>query len=288
MSYSHETQVIYVFFISGIQIVVPSFSGNSYITYPPNSLPSPALRTLTVTTTFSPVTNTGLIFFVSTSETDFSDYFSLALINRHVEFRYNLGSGPVFIVSETELELNTWHTVTATLSSGRGELRVDNGALITGSPPSIFTVLNTQSGVWLGGYADFVDLSSVVGTAERFSGCISSLAIDDGQLDLIIDADNGYDVAQCNTSSCDNQPCMNGGTCIEEGPSFVCVCPPGVSGVLCSGRVDRCGSEPGLCADGATCVNSEDDLTFTCLCPIARGGVHCDEGELAVFNLTSL
>lgn len=223
--------------------------------------------------------HTGLLFFVSTSETDFSDYFSLALIDGVVVFSYNLGSGALSITSETELELNTWHTVTATLASGRGELMVDNGALITGASPSIFTVLNTQSGVWLGGYVDFIDLSSVTGTEERFSGCISSLSIDDTPIDLITEADSGYDVTQCNTSSCDSEPCMNGGSCIEEGPSFVCVCPPEMSGVLCTSGGDRCGSEPGLCEDGATCVNGEDGLTFTCLCPVGRGGVRCDEGE---------
>ena len=259
--------------------MVPSFSGNSYITYPPNTFLSAAVRMLTISITFSPTASSGILFFTSTSEVEFSDYFSLALVDGHVEFRYNLGSGQIVVKSEMEVELNIWHTITATLSFGRGQLSVDNEPVIVGSSQSIFTVLNTQSNIWLGGYENFVNLSSISGTAEGFSGCISSLVIDGSTLDLILDADSGYDVTQCNTSSCANNPCMNGGSCFEEGPSFVCVCPPGVSGILCSNVAGRCQSETDLCAGGATCVSSEDGLSFTCLCPVGRDGERCDEGE---------
>ena len=176
------------------------------------------------------------------------------------------------------LDLNSWHTVTATLSSATSELTVDDEPLIRGSTQSIFIVLNTHSLVWLGGYASFIDPSSATGTEEGFTGCISSLTINDQSVDLIPDADHGYGVSQCNTSSCEARPCMNGGSCVEEGPSFVCVCPPGLSGPLCSRDSDRCSSEPGLCADGATCVRSEDGTTYSCICPIGRDGERCDEG----------
>lgn len=212
---------------------------------------------------------------------DFSDYFSLALVNGRVEFRYNLGSGVAVIQSETDIELNRWHAVTASLTLGRGELTVDNDPTIVGASQSIFTVLNSQNLVWLGGYTNFVNLSPITGTAESFKGCVMSLIIDDDSaVDLIIDADYGLDVTQCNTSSCSTEPCMNGGTCIEEGPSFVCQCPQGVYGALCSNRPDRCANEPDLCADGATCLNSEDRLSVTCLCPIGRDGDRCDEGKM--------
>ena len=187
--------------------------------------------------------------------------------------------------SETELELNTWHVVTATLSSGRGELTVNDGPIITGSSQSLFTILNTQNDIWLGGYANFVDLTSITGTSEGFSGCVSDLTIDGRSVDFILDADNGFGVTQCDTSSCEAQPCMNGGSCVEDGPSFVCECPSGFSGPLCSSAADRCGSEPDLCVEGATCINSEDGISFSCLCPIGRDGERCDEG---MYNQHSL
>ena len=210
---------------------------------------------------------------------EFSDYFSLALVDGRLELRYNLGSGNFIVRSENEIELNAWHSVTATLNSGIGELTVDDEPLITGTSRSVFTVLNTQSDVWLGGYDNFINLSSLTGTPDGFIGCISSLDIDGNALHLILGAVEGYDVTQCNTSSCANDPCMNGASCLEEGPSFVCVCPPGITGNLCSNMADRCSTEVGLCAEGATCVNSEDGVAFSCLCPVGRDGERCDEGE---------
>lgn len=214
---------------------------------------------------------------------EFYDYFSLALVDGKIEFRYNLGTGDHLVRSETPVELYTWHVVTATLSSGRGELSVDNEPLIEGDQ-SIFTILNTQSNVWLGGYGNFVDLTPIVGTADGYRGCILSLTINDVDIDLIINADNGYGVTQCNTSSCTNQPCLNGGTCIEEGPSFVCVCPSGVTGILCSSMTGPCHTDPDLCAEGAICVNSEDGVSYTCLCPVGRDGERCDEGKFSSIN----
>ena len=269
-------------FLPDISITAPSFSGGSFIAYPPNSHISASVQTLSVSVTFSPATGSGLLFFTSTSETDFSDYFSLVLVDGRVELRFNLGSGNFSVPSETELELNTWHVLTASLASGRGELTIDDEPTITGASQSLFTVLNTQNDIWLGGYTNFVDLTSIAGTGEGFSGCISALTIDSTSVDLILDSDYGYSVTQCNTSSCEAQPCMNGGSCLEEGPSFVCVCPPGLSGPLCSRVADRCGGEPDLCAEGATCVNSPDGLSFSCLCPIGREGQRCDEGRVSL------
>lgn len=35
---------------------------------------------------------------------------------------------------------------------------------------------------------------------------------------------------------CENEPCHNGGTCIQEGELFTCDCPLGYSGSKCEGK----------------------------------------------------
>jgi len=37
---------------------------------------------------------------------------------------------------------------------------------------------------------------------------------------------------------CQPNPCMNGGTCVEDGDKFKCVCLPWTSGNLCEGNVN--------------------------------------------------
>ena len=37
-------------------------------------------------------------------------------------------------------------------------------------------------------------------------------------------------------SSCQPNPCQNGGSCVDQADSFVCVCPNGVGGKFCHGE----------------------------------------------------
>ena len=236
------------------------------------------MLSLTVSVVFTPLTGSGLLFFTSTSEIDFDDFFSLALVDGYVELRYSLGSVEVVLIrSANRIQLNMWHVVTAVLNSRYGELVVDNELPVTGSSPPPFTVLNTQNNVWLGGYASFINLSSIANSTTGFNGAIFSLAIDDRNLGLIVDADFGYGVSQYSTDVCENSPCMNGATCMEQGPSFVCQCPSGFTGALCVSMVDRCVSEKGLCAENATCQSREDGIGYICLCPLGMAGERCDE-----------
>ena len=37
-------------------------------------------------------------------------------------------------------------------------------------------------------------------------------------------------------SSCQPNPCQNGGSCVDQGDGFVCVCPPSIGGKTCQGE----------------------------------------------------
>ena len=54
---------------------------------------------------------------------------------------------------------------------------------------------------------------------------------------------NGYEGSMCEKrkSICDSQPCVNGGTCLEQTETvFKCACAPGFSGPLCNTPADIC------------------------------------------------
>ncbi|XP_075930971.1 protein crumbs homolog 2-like [Petromyzon marinus] len=72
-----------------------------------------------------------------------------------------------------------------------------------------------------------------------------------------------------NLDECESQPCLNGGSCIDNIGSFSCECAPGFTGSLCREDVDECLSGP--CLNGGTCVDETNG--FRCLCPDA---VHFD------------
>jgi len=75
---------------------------------------------------------------------------------------------------------------------------------------------------------------------------------------------------------CDPNPCMNGGTCLDEGAGlFSCNCVPQWSGPTCEEAVvDVC--DPNPCMNGGTCADN-GDTTFTCTCEPMWTGPTCEE-----------
>ena len=72
--------------------------------------------------------------------------------------------------------------------------------------------------------------------------------------------------------SCAEDPCKNGGACIDNQDGFRCECPSGFSGSDCS-EVDHCVASP--CQNGGACVNDPDG--FRCECPSGFTGSTCGD-----------
>lgn len=71
-------------------------------------------------------------------------------------------------------------------------------------------------------------------------------------------------------------PCLNGGSCVDDVGSFSCECRPGFEGVHCKTEANECASQP--CRNGAICkdyVNS-----FVCECQPGFDGILCDHNIL--------
>ena len=181
------------------------FSGESYIAYQFPTFSPP----LTISVTFIPYLPDGQLLFASFAENDFRDFFSVALIEEIVQFRYSLGAGSTVISSSMSVSINTWHRITAQLEMANGSLFVDDQSIANGYDTSPFNTLNTNRNLWLGGFNSFVNISSVTGVNIGLSGCISQLSINDRAIDLVQDAEFGFDVTQCDTSFCTGNPCLN-------------------------------------------------------------------------------
>lgn len=71
---------------------------------------------------------------------------------------------------------------------------------------------------------------------------------------------------------CASAPCENGGTCINDGTAYVCLCAPGFSGSTCQTQDDACAAKP--CFNGGTCAAQVNG--FTCTCRAGFSGVQCE------------
>ena len=77
-------------------------------------------------------------------------------------------------------------------------------------------------------------------------------------------------------ASCDPDPCLNGGTCVDNGRNDpFCRCPAGTSGDLCEvvePPPNAC--DPNPCFNGGTC-NDLGNGAFSCTCPAGTAGEVC-------------
>ncbi|VDM39327.1 unnamed protein product [Toxocara canis] len=86
----------------------------------------------------------------------------------------------------------------------------------------------------------------------------------------------GYVGKNCeqNAKECPVQnPCLNGGRCIDEVNNYKCQCPEGFSGTLCQDTVNACLTEP--CMNGARCIDLPGG-GYLCKCPRGFRGTNCD------------
>lgn len=163
---------------------------------------------------------------------------------------------------------------------------MDDQSAVSGESIGSFAGLNIEGDLWFGGFSQFFDISELSGVGTGFSGCMGSLIIQGEDYDMIANAEQGYNIGQCNTSSCAGNPCHNDGTCIEAGNSFVCECSSsGYSGPLCAQDVDLCASTP--CMNGGLCQELSNGTDIMCLCPLEYEGKMCNQSRSCKLILTN-
>lgn len=80
-------------------------------------------------------------------------------------------------------------------------------------------------------------------------------------------------IPSAENNPCHTNPCLHGGSCLQEGDGYSCYCPPGFSGESCEIDIDDCQSNP--CQNGGTCIDEIN--SFVCLCLPSYGGATCEK-----------
>nr|XP_056721446.1 basement membrane-specific heparan sulfate proteoglycan core protein [Euleptes europaea] len=255
--------------MAGATVTTPYFhGGEAFVSYPPLTNIHYELR---VDIEIKPLSSGGLIFFSGGNGAPVADFVSLSMADRHMEFRYELGSGTALLRSAKPLELGQWHKITAERLNKDGSLQVDEERPVKRSSPGKSQGLNLRTPMYLGGVDDTIQLPAAANISSHFYGCIGEVSINGKKVDISYSFLESRSISQCYDSSpCDRRPCQHGGKCLPTGEyEFQCLCREGYKGERCEESEVHC-RLPHPCLNGGTCEDA------TCVCPPGFLGSYCE------------
>uniref|UniRef100_H3D4F7 Heparan sulfate proteoglycan 2 n=1 Tax=Tetraodon nigroviridis TaxID=99883 RepID=H3D4F7_TETNG len=259
--------------MEGELVTTPLFDGDqSYIAYPPLTNIHDDLR---VELEFKPLERDGLMFFCGGKKMKVEDFVSISMVEGHVEFRYELGTGQAVLLSLEPVSLGQWHKVVAERNKRAGHLKVDQGPTQRIFSPGKAQGLNIHTPMYLGGVPNMDLLPKPANISQMFQGCVGEVSINNKKLDLSYSFTESRAIRTCvDGSPCDRRPCLNGGHCLSSAEyEYQCLCQDGFEGERCEVLKDVCQSNR-QCQNGGICVEG------LCVCLPAYTGPTCGEGRV--------
>ncbi|XP_067005728.2 agrin-like [Anabrus simplex] len=255
---------------------IPAFDGRSYVRLKRLK----AYNKLSMEVEFKTYANDGIILYNQQKPDGTGDFVSLAIVNGFVEFRYNLGNGPVVITSLDRVEMKKFHRVIIKRYHRDGMLKLDDYEDVAGQSQGTLKALDLVEDAFVG----FVptNVSKVfenVGTTMGLMGCVRKLKIGRRLVELHEGLDSMVEevrgVRECGENPCSSMPCYNSGTCHAiDSERYRCACTQEFTGNFCESRVNPCISNP--CTFGSTC-EALPQGGFMCKCPPGRKGKACQD-----------
>ncbi|XP_034731621.1 basement membrane-specific heparan sulfate proteoglycan core protein isoform X13 [Etheostoma cragini] len=262
--------------MDGELVTTPLFDGEeSYIAYPPLTNVHDDLR---VELEFKPLERDGLMFFCGGKKMKVEDFVAVSMVEGHVEFRFELGTGQAILLSPEPVSLGQWHRVVAERNKKAGYLRVDQGPVERKTSPGSTQGLNIHTPMYLGGVPNMDILPKPANVSELFKGCIGEVAINNKKVDLSYSFTESRSIRKCvDSSPCDRRPCLNGGHCMSSVEyEYQCLCKDGFEGERCEVVKDVCQSNL-QCQNGGGCVAGQ------CVCAPGHTGLNCEESQVSSF-----
>ncbi|XP_061075722.1 basement membrane-specific heparan sulfate proteoglycan core protein-like isoform X3 [Conger conger] len=262
--------------MEGTLVTTPAFDGeDSFIAYPPLTNIHNDLR---VELEFRPLDQEGLMFFSGGKKTKVEDFVSLSLVDSHVEFRYELGTGMAVLRSQEPVTLEQWHRVTAERLNKDGFLKVDQAPEVRRSSPGKAQGLNIHTPMYLGGVPSMDILPKAANISMLFEGCIGEVRVNGKKVDLSYSFLESQAVGECSDSSpCERRPCLHGGTCLSSSEhQYRCLCQDGFQG-------ERCEVVKDSCQHSAQCLNGGSCSSQRCVCAPGYTGLFCESDSPAQY-----
>ncbi|XP_020280960.1 pikachurin-like isoform X2 [Pseudomyrmex gracilis] len=207
-----------------VDLQVPSFNGSSYLRYP--GLADTSLSWLELSVTLKPTAPDGVILYNGHHSDATGDFIALYLSSGHVQFTYDLGTGPATLRSENPVRLGEWIEVRVSRTGRLASLEVEDEPAQEILAPGAFTQLSLPLNLYLGGAPSSDMYSPKMKTTASFAGCIQTIVLNNREVGILAEALGGMNVGNCG-HACEARPCGDA-ECRPVRERFTCRCRPGV------------------------------------------------------------
>lgn len=127
---------------------------------------------------FNPAdTGDGILMYNSQSDEGFGDFAALVIKNRHVEFRFDIGSGVTTIRSPYAVQPDVWTYVMVNRDFKDAKLSVNHEPFVVGKSLGAARTMNLNTPLYIGGVdRRRITINRDVGVDRAFRGCISEVS----------------------------------------------------------------------------------------------------------------
>ncbi|KAL3860973.1 hypothetical protein ACJMK2_007067, partial [Sinanodonta woodiana] len=241
------------------RVFVPYFKGDSFMILPVEKV----AKQMSIEVWFLTSQPNGMLLFASQYD-GLGDFISLNIVERHVEFHFDLGSGPVKIRSSKAVTLNKWHRVMVHRMNREADLILDGGKPDKGiSQQSDFMELQLSEKVYLGGYKDRFSIPVDSGITSNLTGAIQRLYINHLFDDLMNSVIETWHIEEYKGQPCNVNPCLNGGVCVPRLEYADCRCPKRYIGERCEKRADSVNTNSPVMFNGKTYLKYNNEVEMT-------------------------
>ncbi|XP_023317624.1 agrin-like isoform X1 [Trichogramma pretiosum] len=193
---------------------VASFDGKSYVRM--NKLKG--YFKISIDVEFKTYAENGILMYNQQKVDGTGDFVSLAIVDGFVQFRYNLGNGPVILTSAERVSMKQFHRISAKRYHKDGVLQFNEGDEVAGQSEGMLKSLDLNQDTYIGNIpTNYSKVFDNIGTSHGFLGCIRKLRVNREPIDLHMGYDRDiletYRIKECRENGCANLPCQNGATC---------------------------------------------------------------------------
>ncbi|XP_043254794.1 pikachurin [Colletes gigas] len=207
-----------------VDLQVPLFNGSSYLRYP--GLADTSLSWLELAVTLKPTAVDGVILYNGHHSDATGDFIALYLSSGHVQFTFDLGTGPATLRSEKPVRLGDWVDVRVSRTGRLASLEVEDDPPQEILAPGAFTQLSLPLNLYLGGALSTDMYSPKMKTTASFVGCIQTVILNRREIGILAEALGGVNVGNCG-HACEARPCGDA-ECRPLRDRFTCRCRPGM------------------------------------------------------------